>query len=245
MRSMRSAGVFATLLMVIGADVQGQQGPGDAAAREALQRATAADHQQMMAQLGIRALRPGPSGDESAPNRANYDEATANPYPELPPVLTLKNGRPVTTADHWRQRRAEILEDFDREVAGRVPKTAPRIQWTVVKTEQWTLAGRPVVGQALVGRADNSSHPRIAVDIQMTLVVPADAVRPVPVMIMFGSQLLPSDAAARGRGRGAAAAPAPADPPATEQLIADGWGAGVFAEVVGRGSILDTTPTRS
>ena len=44
--------------------------------------ATAADHRHMMEQLGITALRPGPSGNESAPNHANYDEALANPYPE-------------------------------------------------------------------------------------------------------------------------------------------------------------------
>src|SRR5262245_11891419 len=34
------------------------------------------DHQNMMDQLGIKALRPGPSGNEQAPNHANYDEAT-------------------------------------------------------------------------------------------------------------------------------------------------------------------------
>src|SRR5688500_16889373 len=101
---MRSAAVFATLVMVTVATLEGRQAPGDAAAREALQRATAADHQQMMAQLGIRALRPGPSANESAPNPANYDEATANPYPDLPSVLTLKNGTAVSTADQWRQR---------------------------------------------------------------------------------------------------------------------------------------------
>ena len=43
---------------------------------------TQQDHQNMKDQLGIKALRPGPSGNESAPNHANYDEATANPYPE-------------------------------------------------------------------------------------------------------------------------------------------------------------------
>ena len=37
------------------------------------------DHQNMMDQLGIKALRPGPSGNEKAPNHANYDESTANP----------------------------------------------------------------------------------------------------------------------------------------------------------------------
>src|ERR1700740_495121 len=67
------------------------------------------DHQNMMDQLGIKALRPGPSGTESAPNHANYDEATANPYPNLPDVLTLKNGKKVTTPAMWNQRRAEII----------------------------------------------------------------------------------------------------------------------------------------
>jgi hypothetical protein len=224
---MRNAAVLFLTGCVAIVSLGAQQPAADPAAREALQRATAADHQQMMAQLGIRALRPGPSGNESAPNHANYDEATANPFPNLPPVLTLNNGRMVTTAAQWAQRRAEILEEFDREVLGRVPKTVPKIAWTVTKSEEWTIGGRPVVGQALVGHADNTAYPAVTVDIQMTLVLPANAQKPVPVMIMFGNQLLPSDAAALGRGRGlpsAAANAAPVDPPATEQLIADGWG---------------------
>src|SRR6266496_2380402 len=55
------------------------------------------DHRNMLDQLGIKALRPGPSGNESAANHANYDEAKANPYPDLPDVLMLKNGKKVTT----------------------------------------------------------------------------------------------------------------------------------------------------
>ena len=51
------------------------------------------DHQNMMDQLGIKTLRPGPSGNEKAPNHTNYDELLANPYPNLPDVLTLKNGK--------------------------------------------------------------------------------------------------------------------------------------------------------
>ena len=53
----------------------------------------------MMDQLGIKALRPGPSGNEKAPNHANYDESIANPYPNLPDPLTLNNGQKVTTAE--------------------------------------------------------------------------------------------------------------------------------------------------
>ncbi len=83
----------------------------------------------MKDQLGIKTLRPGPSGNAApgAPNAANYDPAKANPYPDLPDPLTLKNGRKVTTADvWWKQRRPEIVEDFEREVFGRVPAQRAR-----------------------------------------------------------------------------------------------------------------------
>src|SRR3954469_15451923 len=81
------------------------------------------DHRNMMEQLGIKALRPGPSGRAGATNEANYDPAKANPFPNLPDALTLKNGQKVTSAEMWwRQRRPEVVEDFEREVFGRVPK---------------------------------------------------------------------------------------------------------------------------
>src|SRR6202140_694299 len=92
----------------------------------------AEDHRNMLDQLGIKALRPGPSGNESAPNHATYDEATANPFPNLPDVLTLKNGKKVATAAvWWNQRRPEIIEDFEREVLGRIPKKVPKVTWEV------------------------------------------------------------------------------------------------------------------
>ncbi len=198
----------------------------------------AEDHQNMMDQLGIKALRPGPSGNESAPNHANYDPATANPYPNLPDVLTLKNGKMVTTPAMWfNQRRPEIVEDFEREVLGRIPRNVPKVNWEVVKTAEAKLGGHAVIGKQLLGHVDNTSDPDIKVDIQLTLVVPADAKGPVPVMMMFGGRTIPEvafpapvfpgRAAAPGRGPAAGGPVAPAvnaDPPATEQLVADGWG---------------------
>ena len=90
------------------------------------------DHDNMMQQLGIKTLRPGPSGNESAPNHANYDESIANPCPQLPDILTTKNGKKVTTADMWwKQRRPEIDRRFEREVYGRIPKNIPKVTWTV------------------------------------------------------------------------------------------------------------------
>jgi hypothetical protein len=203
--------------------------------------ATAADHKNMMEQLGIKTLRSGPSGSETAPNHANYDEALANPYPNLPDVLTLENGKKVTSADMWwKQRRPEIVEEFDREVFGRVPANVPRVTWKINRTERFDVGGRPVVGREVIGTVDNSAYPDITVDIQMTLVTPANASKPVPVMMMFGGRsgmppapgtppppprgFGPGRAGAAGPGTPGGAPAAPPDPPATEQLIADGWG---------------------
>ncbi len=158
------------------------------------------DHQNMMDQLGIKALRPGPSGNEAAPNHANYDEATANPFPDLPDPLTLKNGRKVTTpAMWWNERRPEIVEDFEREVLGRVPANVPKMTWTVEKTVESKVGAYAVVGKQLVGHVDNTAYPLIDVDIQMQLVTPANAKGPVPVMMMFGGRGLPEFAPPRAR----------------------------------------------
>ncbi len=187
---------------------------------------TEEDHMNMMQQLGIKKLRPGPSGRDNAPNPANYDESLANPFPNLPEVLTLKNGNKVTTAKMWWElRRPEIVEDFEREVLGRIPPNVPKVTWKVASTSQAKIGNHPVFGKQLVGRVDNSSFPPINVDIEMILVTPADAKEPVPVMMMFGFGYLPgTKPPASPFGRGFGPPPAGSDPPATEQLIAAGWG---------------------
>jgi lysophospholipase L1-like esterase len=188
---------------------------------------TAEDHKNMMAQLGITKLRPGPSGNEADPNHANYDESLANPFPKLPEVLTLKNGRKVTSAKQWQQqRRPEIVEDFEREVVGRVPANAPKITWTISETATVQVGGRAVNARRLTGRADNAAFPQIEVNIQMVLVTPADATQSVPVMILFGRAAMPGEPPPVIPGRPAATfTPLPgSDPPTAEQLIAAGWG---------------------
>ncbi len=153
------------------------------------------DHDNMMQQLGIKRLRPGPSGNESAPNHANYDEATANPCPELPEALTLKNGKKVTTADDWwNKRRPELVEDIEREVYGRLPQKIPSVTWTVKITDKEFVGRIPVVAKQLIGHVDNAEYPLITVDINMMLVVPANVKGPVPVLMMFGRPSFPAPA---------------------------------------------------
>ena len=184
----------------------------------------------MMEQLGITRLRPGPSGQPGATNSANYDPAKANPFPELPDLLTLKSGQKVTTAEMWwNLRRPEIVEDFEREVIGRVPKNTPKVTWTVVSNVTDGLVGRlPAKGKRLVGHVDNSACPAISVDIRMTVVTPAKADQPVPVLMMFGGfggDGLPRPAGTAAPTNRFSAFGGPfKDPPSTEQLLAAGWG---------------------
>jgi hypothetical protein len=153
----------------------------------------AQDHQNMMDQLGIKAMRPGPSGNEKAPDHANYDESKANPFPNLPDALRLNNGSMVTTAkEWWDQRRPQIVDDFEQYVYGRVPKHVPSVRWTVVATDKEIIGGHPVIAKELVGHVDNSSYPLISVNIRMTLVIPANATGPVPVLMMFGRAGFPA-----------------------------------------------------
>src|SRR5665647_3234843 len=68
--------------------------PDDSIRRDSINKVTQRDYNQMLGQLHITAIRQGANGnDPRAPNAANYDEAKANPYPDLPDALILKNAR--------------------------------------------------------------------------------------------------------------------------------------------------------
>ena len=147
---------------------------------------TAEDHRNLMEQLGIETLRPGASGNENSPHHANYDEALADPYGALPNALRLTDGRPVTTARTWWQvRRPQLIAAFERDVYGRIPRSVPKVTWTVAARGHARLGGYPVTYRRLIGTADNSAYRPIAVHIPVTLVLPAHAHHPVPVLIMF------------------------------------------------------------
>jgi (4-O-methyl)-D-glucuronate---lignin esterase len=148
---------------------------------------TEQDHRQMMDQLGIRKLRPGVSSDPNAPvNPVNYDEAKANPWPAYPDPLACADGSKVTTPkEWWDKRRPELVELFEREVFGRIPKTVPKLTWTVETVDRELLGFTPITATKLIGHVDNSAYPAINVDIPMMLVKPMQARRPMPVLIMF------------------------------------------------------------
>lgn len=176
----------------------------------------------MMELLKITSLRPGANpNNPQAPNAVNYDESKANPYPNLPDPLVLKNGKKVTSARMWwNQRRPEIVEDFDREIYGRVPKNLPKVKWEVTNTTRETKFEIPVVTKQLIGHVNNSAYSLITVDIQLTLTTPANARGPVPVMMEFGfGGPRPGATPATPAG-----APGGSAPNWQQQLLTRGWG---------------------
>jgi (4-O-methyl)-D-glucuronate---lignin esterase len=188
------------------------------------------DHQRVVGLLHISSLRAGPNADPASPNAANFDESKANPYPELPDSLVLADGKRVTTAKiWWTKRRPQIVEEFDREIYGRVPKQTPRVNWEVASTTQEVVGGVPAITKKLLGHVDNSSYPAITVDIHASLTTPADSNRPVPVMMEFGV-----DPAVMRRlieqleAHGQKFPPPPPGPTWQEQVLAKGWGYAVI-----------------
>ncbi len=188
--------------------------------RQRLQKLSAEDHADMMRQLGITRMRPGRNPSAGSTNPPNTDEARANPWPDWPELLVTKAGKPVTTSEEWwRVRRPEILEDYEREVIGRIPEGVPPVTWTVTRRLETQVGGHPVVAQQVIGHADNAACPAIAVDLKLAGSTTADVQGPVPVLVMFGSGAMPDEPVPRFPGMYE-----PKAPPVSDQLIAAGWG---------------------
>jgi hypothetical protein len=160
-----------------------QTAPAPAATGQApLNWTTQQDRKNMMEQLGIARLRPGSSGRADATNAANYDPGKANPFPNLPEPLHLKNGRKVTTPETWwKERRPEIVAgawDFERinrryarhlKVLAERPGGALRndtaakalLRWAAAESRACGMAGRgdPAPAGLLPGRILPSDYP--------------------------------------------------------------------------------------
>jgi hypothetical protein len=172
------------------------------------------DYQNLLDQLGIKKMRKG----RDARTKDTSDESTANPYKDtMPDLMTFKDGTKVKTADQWPKRRAEIVEDFEREVYGRIPQNVPPVKWAVTRTVEGEAGGIATVTRTLAGRVDNSAFPQLEVTIQATFTVPKHAAGPVPMLLQFGFLGGPG-----GRGRASSW---------TEQALAKGWGYGTLNPV--------------
>ena len=140
----------------------------------------------MMEALGSSRCARAPNGmNRNAPDAANYDESKAKPYPNLPDPRsrTARRRRPPSSGG---PRAAGDRRGLRPRVYGRVPKDVPKVTWEVTEHDRGEVGDVPVIAKRLMGHVDNSRCPEIKVDIQLTLMTPADAKGPVPVMMEFG-----------------------------------------------------------
>ncbi|HEY4328788.1 MAG TPA: acetylxylan esterase, partial [Phycisphaerae bacterium] len=123
-----------------------------------------------------------------------------------------KNGVKVMAASQWPARRAEIREDFEREVYGRIPAHVPEVTWEVTVSTQGSSGGIATLTRTLLGHVNNAGYPQLSVNIQASFTIPAATAAPVPLMIEIGNGFGGARAA---RGGGVSW---------TQQAIAHGWG---------------------
>jgi hypothetical protein len=175
------------------------------------------DYQNMLDQLGIKKIRKG--RDPRAKDTS--DEATANPYKDtMPDLMTFKDGTKVKSVADWPRRRAEIVEDFEREIYGRIPKNVPKVKWEVTSTVEGESGGIATVTKNLVGHVDNSGFPQVKVAIQASFTVPKYAAGKVPIIVQFGFGF--------GLGRMGGRAGKAGVKPWTQQAIENGWAYGTI-----------------
>jgi len=183
---------------------------------DSIERVTQQDYKKMLQQLHIDSTRPGPSGNPQAPNAANSDESKVPDY-TLPDPLVLKNEKKVTDeTGWWQKRRPEIVEDFDKEIYGRVPKNTPKVNWEIVSTTDTIIYGIAATAKHLSGHVDNSSFPQLKVNIDLTLCTPAKKEH-VPVVIEFSFVFPPGFQLPKDTSKNAPV-------PWQQQVLTKGWG---------------------
>jgi hypothetical protein len=195
---MRTTITLLAVLLLSGAasaEVKSPVIPSDAAARsrtpeqQAILDASTAELKREMGLLGITQLRPPKNAvHPGRPDFANYEEARANPYPDLPQLLLMNDGRMVTSPAQWKIRRAQIKALFDEDVYGKYPAHIPGVTWKVESVTTKTVDGVPAIVKHILGTVDNSADPSITVTIPADVVTPAATKgKKVPVIIGGGA----------------------------------------------------------
>ncbi len=111
----------------------------------------------------------------------------------------MNDGQKVTTPEMWwKDRRPQIVDMYSKYVYGFVPANVPKVTWTVTAVDHEFIGFTPVIAKDLIGEVDNSGCPAISVKIHMTVVTPANASGPVPVLMEFTRAGFPNPNEPRG-----------------------------------------------
>ncbi|MBS1813399.1 MAG: acetylxylan esterase [Acidobacteria bacterium] len=217
---MRRAG--ALLVITVIAASMCAQNAGRAARARTQREQERAIRQEEARSLGIGTIRNGVTPSKTGEKLVNYDERKGGPVSPLPDPLRFDDGRRVRSVKDWKKRRLVIMEHFDRELLGRVPKDVPAVRWRIVSTAHGEadfidLHGKrrsiAYVTKHLAGEVNNRSYPALHVSLDMELTVPEQRAGKIPVELHMTFYA----------PKGYTGAPAPHAPSAMEQVLARGW----------------------
>ncbi len=196
--------------------------------RAAIRAASEKERDRELKLLGIKEMQPPATAyDIGKPGNANYDESKANPYPKLPALLVMNDGKRVKTPAQWEKRRKEIQAMFAEDVYGKYPEHIPAVTWKVDSVEQMTVSGVPAIVKHITGHVDNSADPEITVDIKADVVTPASTKGKKVPLIIGGGSLRPFRFTPRPAAPGQVVhrIAMPENPPdSSELLLKAGWG---------------------
>ncbi len=210
-----NAAVAAVMLGIV---VAAQQPSGQAPAQPAASPAT-----QPAAATSPTNLGSDPNGNPlrkalKTGHVSNYDETKVAPF-TLPDPLVTSSGQSVKDAKTWTtRRRAEILQQYQSQIYGRIPPKTPRVTWRVAETDGKARDGAAIKKKIVGAMGTGADGPNMTV----TLTTPANAKNAVPVILLvnFGGGPPPAPGAAtRGPGFNPHADPALAD-----EILSRGWG---------------------
>src|SRR5438477_2579107 len=120
-----------------------------------------------------------PPATEVAGIPVNYDEALVGTY-KLPDPLVLANGKPVRNAKTWTEtRRPEIARLFEENQYGRTPGRPPGMSFDVFDKGTPAMGGKALRKQVTVYFSADKNGPRE----DMVIYVPANATKPVPLLL--------------------------------------------------------------
>jgi hypothetical protein len=155
--------LIALLFLGVSAGAMAQTALPSAAELAAIRETSIQEREREMKLLGLSEMRkPLTAYDIGKPGNANYDEALANPNPNMPELMVMQNGAKVTTAALVAEapRRTQAL--FDDQVYGRYPARIPKVTWHVDGVDNMEVQGVPAIVKRVTGHVDNSDYPAIA-----------------------------------------------------------------------------------
>ena len=90
--------------------------------------------------------------------KVNYDESKVPVY-TLPDVLTLTNGRKVTTKKEWvEKRRPELLRLFETQIYGKAPVRSKDLHFRLLNEDREALGGLATRKEVAVYLTKDEKH---------------------------------------------------------------------------------------